>query len=138
MNITREVVRDLLPLYISGEASPDSRALVEGFLREDTELARLAESLRAQELAPSGTPAPPDPGRVALERTRALLHRRSLLLGLALLFTGLPLSFAGDSTGLRFLLLRDAPGLGSALLAVAAGLWVAYGVTVRRSRVTGL
>jgi hypothetical protein len=61
-----------------------------------------------------------------------------LLLGLALFFTGLPLSFVADSGGLRFLLLRDAPELAGLFLAAAAGLWTAFGVTVRRLKVTGL
>ena len=47
MNVTREIVKDLLPLYVSGEASADTRTLVESFLREDPELARLVDALRA-------------------------------------------------------------------------------------------
>lgn len=39
-NITRDVISDLWPLYASGEASPDTRALVEAFLREDPEFAQ--------------------------------------------------------------------------------------------------
>ena len=139
MNVTREIVKDLLPLYASGEASPDSRALVESFLRADPELARLADALRVGELPPlPEAPMPPDAGRAALERTKGLLRRRTWFLALALFFTGLPLSFVFDGTGLRFLLLRDAPVLGSASLAVAAALWIGYGATTRRLRVTGL
>lgn len=139
MNVTRSIVKDLLPLYVSGEASSDTRALVESFLREDPELARLAEVLRAEELAPPRGPAvTPDSGRATLERTKALLRRRTWLLAFALFFSGLPLSFVAGDDGLRFLLLRDAPALASASLAVAAALWVAYGLTARRLRVTGL
>ncbi len=139
MNVTREIVKDLLPLYVSGEASPDSRALVEAFLREDPQLARLADAMRAEELSPTQEASvPPGVGRAALERTKGLLRRRTWLLALALFFSALPLSCAGDDTGLKFLLLRDAPALASASLAVAAALWIAYAVTVRRLRVTGL
>jgi anti-sigma factor RsiW len=138
MNITRDVARDLLPLVSAGEASADSRALVEEFLRNDPELARLAEALREQKFTAPVPPPPPGRERAALERTRTLLRRRSLLLGLALFFTGLPLSFVADSGGLRFLLLRDAPELAGLFLAAAAGLWTAFGVTVRRLKVTGL
>ncbi len=139
MNVTREIVKDLLPLYVSGEASPDSRVLVESFLREDPELARLADALRAEELAPArGASAPPGAGREALSRAKSLLRRRTRLLAFALLFSGLPLTCAFDQTGVRFLLLRDAPALASASLAVASVLWIAYAVTVRRLRVTGL
>ena len=138
MNITRDVAKDLLPLVAAGEASADSRALVEEFMRNDPELARLAEALREPELDVPGPPAPLERERAALERTRTLLRRRSWLLGLALFFTGLPLSFVADSDGVRFLLLRDAPALAGLFLAAAAGLWTAFGVTVRKLRVTGL
>ena len=139
MNVTREIVKDLLPLYVSGEASPDTRALVEAFLREDPELLRLADALRAEELAPTREPsASPGAGRAALERTKTLLRRRTWLMALALFFTGLPLSFVFGDSGLRFLLIRDAPALGSVSLAVAAALWIAFGITARRLRVSGL
>ena len=139
MNVTREIVKDLLPLYVSGEASADTRALVEEFLREDQELARLADALRAEELAPArGESAPSGSGRAALSKTKGLLRRRTWTLALALFFTALPLSFDFGDAGLRFLLIRDAPALGAASLAVACALWIAYAVTVRRLRVTGL
>jgi RNA polymerase sigma-70 factor (ECF subfamily) len=139
MNVTREIVKDLLPLYVAGEASPDTRALVESILRDDAELVRLADALRAEKLAgPRGSSAPPGAARAALLRTQDLLRRRTWFLALALFFSGLPLSFVAGDSGLRFLLIRDAPALGSASLAVAVALWIAYAVNARRLRVTGL
>ena len=41
MTVTQNVVMDLLPVYLSGEASPDTRELIEEFLRQDPELARV-------------------------------------------------------------------------------------------------
>jgi hypothetical protein len=43
MEITRNVIVDLLPLYLSGEASPDTNVLVGKFLETDPELAQLAQ-----------------------------------------------------------------------------------------------
>ena len=43
MNVTRDVITDLWPVYASGEASPDTRALVEAFLQGDPEFARLIQ-----------------------------------------------------------------------------------------------
>ena len=40
MNVTREVILDLLPVYLSGEASPATRTLVEEYLKQDAELAQ--------------------------------------------------------------------------------------------------
>jgi hypothetical protein len=43
MEITRDVILDLLPLYLAGEGSPVTRALVEQYLETDSALARLAK-----------------------------------------------------------------------------------------------
>ena len=43
MEVTRDVILDLLPLYIAGEVSDDSRALVEGYLETDPALAKIAK-----------------------------------------------------------------------------------------------
>ena len=43
MEITRNVILDLLPLYLADEASADTRALVENYLESDPTLAKLAE-----------------------------------------------------------------------------------------------
>jgi len=40
MNVTRDVILDLLPLYLADEVSADTRALVEAYLETDPELAR--------------------------------------------------------------------------------------------------
>jgi anti-sigma factor RsiW len=139
MNVTRDIVKDLLPLYVAGEGSPETRAAVESFLESDPELARIADALRADELAAAHAAAtPPGENRAALVRTKALLRRRSWLLSFAIFFTGLPLSFAADQNGVRFFFLRDAPALASASLAAGAALWIVYFVTSRRLRVTGL
>jgi heme/copper-type cytochrome/quinol oxidase subunit 4 len=42
MNVTRDVMNDLLPLYFSGEASADTRVLVEEYFREHPEFEREA------------------------------------------------------------------------------------------------
>ena len=39
MNVSRNVIHDLVPLYLADEASADTRALIEEFLAADPELA---------------------------------------------------------------------------------------------------
>jgi len=134
--LTREVVKDLLPLYAAGEASQDSRALVEEWLRTDPELARLAAELQGGGAPPAEARA--GAGRKELATARALLRKRSWLMGLAILFTGLPLSFVFDEHGLQLFMLRDAPRTSAALWAIAAGLWVGFGAVSRKLKVTGL
>lgn len=50
MEISRNVILDLLPLYIADEASPETRALVEAYLDTDPELAKIADKLSGAEL----------------------------------------------------------------------------------------
>ena len=51
MNVTREVILDLLPLYLAGEASPATRALVEEYLKQDSELAQRVREQSAADFA---------------------------------------------------------------------------------------
>lgn len=41
--VTRDVILDLLPLYLADEVSADTRLLVETYLEQDPTLARIAE-----------------------------------------------------------------------------------------------
>jgi hypothetical protein len=50
MDIPRNVILDLLPLYIADEASPETRVLVAEYLESDPELARIADKLSGAEL----------------------------------------------------------------------------------------
>ncbi len=44
MNVTRDVITDLLPLYFAGDASEDTRRLVEDFFRESPDFERVARA----------------------------------------------------------------------------------------------
>ena len=50
MKVTRNVILDLLPLYIAGEVSDDTRTIIEDYLKTDSELAGIAERLSKTEL----------------------------------------------------------------------------------------
>jgi hypothetical protein len=57
MKITRNVILDLLPLYLADEVSEDTRALVEKYLKTDPQLAKVAKQSAAMEL-PGDIPVP--------------------------------------------------------------------------------
>jgi hypothetical protein len=89
MNITRDVIIDLWPLYIAGEASPDTRILVEEFIRQDPEFARLLhESKETDMLNPTTPELPPDHEAKTLNRTKKILQGYDWLLFFAMLFSG--------------------------------------------------
>jgi hypothetical protein len=69
---TREVILDLLPVYLSGEASPATRALDEEFMKQDAELAqriRLQWAENFAKIVPSALP--PEQGAYQSERGHA-------------------------------------------------------------------
>ncbi len=57
MEITKNVILDLMPLYLADEVSADTRALIEEYLETDPELAEIAKQSAAVEL-PGDIPIP--------------------------------------------------------------------------------
>jgi len=130
MNVTRDVVKDLLTVYLAGEASVDTRTLVDEWLRSDPELAAQTDRARASEL-PVVDASPVSVERRALDRTRRHLSWRSTALGAAIYFSALPLSVTFNSDGFQGLLLEDWTARLPAL-AIAAALWIVYWRMSRR------
>ena len=139
MTVTRDVVRDLLPVYLSGEASADTRRLVETFLVGDPALAQEVEAARGDDFELPATPAPGTTSeKESLDQTRRLLKHRTSTLVVAAIFTVLPLSFAFDESGITFLLVRDKPKIAIAWWLTAAIMWISHFIIRRRTRVSGL
>ena len=139
MNVSRDVILDLLPLYLAGEASTATRELVETHLKEDPELAqklrlRWAENFR--QIAPSTLS--PDLELKSLRRTRGLLGLRQWCFGFAIAFTSIALAIRvsfhqGHLAEFRPMLL-DYPGpLGTCLL-LGIACWISYALLRRRLR----
>jgi hypothetical protein len=131
MNVTREIIIDLLPIYLAGEASMDTRALVESFLKQDPEL---AGRIRGQwmENMTKAVPSslPPELELKALRRTRTLLGAQKWLLGLSFFFTAMLLSNEfriddGHITEFHFLI-RNYPVASSICATLAAAFWISY------------
>jgi len=58
MDISRNVILDLLPMYLADEVSPETRNLVEKYLETDQELARLARTQKKSLELPQDIPLP--------------------------------------------------------------------------------
>ena len=76
MTVTRDVILDLLPLYLSGEASSETRELVKEHLDNDPDLARLASQWK--ERLPESPPVPvnPDAQAVAYQEAKRQIANR--------------------------------------------------------------
>jgi hypothetical protein len=142
MNVTREVILDLLPLYLAGEASSDTHALVEEYLARDAEFAGFVERQRREfDVTPPLTP-PPGLELKALRRARRLLGYQRWLFGFGIGFTALSLTSEFSTEGGRLngfhFLIRDYPLQFGACAALALVCWSAYFIIRRRVRVTAL
>lgn len=142
MNLERDVILDLLPLYAAGELTPASRKLVEEALAADPGLRKLAAALSAS-AAPAtltqldsqldallGSALPPAAAKPTAEeekrsfsRARRLMGLRSILIGAAIFTTLAIFTFWVDQDGVT-MLLQMFPALVRNLVLVAVLLWV--------------
>ena len=136
MPVTENVIRDLLPVYAAGEASPDTRALVEEYLKTAPELKATIDSAATLEI-PSAAP-PPELGPRALQQTRDLLARKTFLTGFSFYFSTLPLAFLDRAWRIPLLPYRGCLIMATLCLLVGLGGWVAFFKTCRDLRATGL
>lgn len=137
--LSHEVMNDLLTLYLAGEASPETKALIESYARDHADF---AARLRASDTYALPNVAPParfirDTQLMALERTREFIRLRTVFTASGILFTLLPLVFTFDATGAQFLILGRHPGLVWSFWSLAAASWVAWYVMRRRVRAAG-
>jgi hypothetical protein len=143
MDVTREVILDLLPLYLAGDVSPATRALVEEYLKQDPELAQRLRVQWAEGLeraAPSGLP--PQLEIKSLNRTRRLLKIQRRLFGFALAFAAFGLSIEFSTRNGHFhefhFLVRDYPEIFGVYLGLSLVCWIAYFFVKNRIRTAGL
>lgn len=129
MNVTREVVTDLLPIYFAGEASGDTKVLVEDYFRQDPDFERIARSAATPlETLRSAAPiaASSEKEKRYLESVLWGLRRRKWLFGASLVWTLLPLSDFTHGHIVSLLMVRDAPWHAAFDWSLAAVLWFLY------------
>jgi len=105
MAVTRDVILDLLPLYLSDEASPDFQALVKEHLESDPELNRLATQWKERLPEPPPAPVNPDAQAIAYQEAKRQITNRVITLAAAIAFGTLVVAAVG-LIGAMFLLAR--------------------------------
>ncbi len=93
LEVTRDVVSDLWPLYRAGEASAETSALMSNYLAGDPELAAELERNQAMNVMPPITLSP-EAERRMLDDARSRANHRLLLIGGAIAVVAF-LSLAG-------------------------------------------
>ena len=133
MNISKDVINDLLPLYFSEDCSADTMQLVEEYLKSNPDFEKWAKRLNKN-------PFPKDiPQNLqitdemnSLLKTRRLLKARGIFMGFAIFFSLVPFSFF-ISEEHSFFMLLDAP-LSALFFAICSiPLWIGYFIVKRKS-----
>ena len=133
MNITKDIINDLLPLYVVNECSADSRALVGDYLRQHPkEAAELLRIMSTTVLRTAPLAARLDEME-SLRRARRLVRRRAWLMAPAIFFSLAPFSFAYTG-GRTYWFLLEAPKAALVYGALGVVFWIAYFVVRHRSR----
>ena len=130
--LSDSVIEDLLTLYLADEASKDTRALIEGHLENNPELAeRVARSQSLDLPEPELDPSEKEREMKSIERTKKLIRRQSWLAGLAVFFTAALFSFGSfDERGLHWIVLGSKSW---PVYAIGAAIcWIAWLTTRRR------
>ncbi|MGB6423243.1 MAG: hypothetical protein WBF05_15525 [Anaerolineales bacterium] len=88
MEITRNVILDLLPLFLANEVSADTRALVKEYLETDPELADIANQTETMEL-PKDIPIPltEEDRMEAYREAKRFIFLRTAILAISISFT---------------------------------------------------
>ena len=87
MNVTKDVITDLWPLYADGSATADSRALVEEYLREHPEWSKKLGDVAPSSTWLSSAGVAPDQEVQMLNRIKKRMQFVRILLLLAMIFT---------------------------------------------------
>ena len=138
MNVSRDVIADLWLVYTSGEASEDTRKIVEDFLEKDPEFATILKQERSNQMFDTPKPPSADQEMRALRATRKRLRSQRILMAFAIFFSLAPLSSYGNSSeGLVGMMLIDSPTSAAVYFAIGLILWGAYFLHARGLRVKG-
>ena len=136
-NISRDVVLDLLPAYLSGEVSGDTRTLIETYMKQDPEFAAQVKEESKAIFAPSPSRAMPDREMEAMRRTKRLLRRRGWFMGAAIFFTMFAISFHVGPEGVEWTW-QASPATCVLCGMMAVVFWIAYFRSRYRLKTTGV
>lgn len=131
MNITRNVIIDLLPLYLAEEASEDTRQLVEAYLATDPSLTKLAEQAwLSQSIEDVPHTLNKEQELKSLEKAKRYTQQRNLFMSMAFLFTGLLLAFRFEGSDVTWFWNGTPAALPVFVLAFFS--WIMFAHSVRK------
>lgn len=88
MQLTRDIILDLLPLYLAGDVSDETRVVIEQYLQDDPKLQLLlTEMQQTNPLTDIPIPLNEEHEMKTLQKIKRLTFQHNLFLALALFFT---------------------------------------------------
>jgi anti-sigma factor RsiW len=84
MNVTRDIVLDVLPLYLAGEARPETVAAVEAFLAENPELAQTVAEVQLPRLKEVPKPISMEAEMEAYKKANMIMTVRTIVLAVVI------------------------------------------------------
>jgi hypothetical protein len=133
MNVTKDIINDLIPLYVANDCSADTRTLVEEYLQQHPQ-----EAVELQRISNTAVPDAVPPAKNldevrAFREARRRLRLRSTVMALAIFFSLAPMSsFVDDRRS--WWMLRDAPGTALIYAVIGVVFWIIYAVDRNRSK----
>ncbi len=134
MNVTKNIITDLLPLYYAEECSEDTKRLVEEYLQKNPELKEQAKYY-SQNPLPKQVPQSLNKNdeMKSLVKTRKLLKVRSFVMGLAILCSLAPFSFHVTEGKFYWLMLTTSTGSALIYGIIAIISWTVYFTLKRKT-----
>jgi len=133
VTITSEIVRDLLPSYLSGTASSETVRLVDDYLKENPEFLESMDTRLESVLGKKSRNGELE--LKALERTRSLIRGKVGFKVCAIFFTLSLFSFEIGKEGFRWLVMGE-PGPMIVLGTMAVVSWAGFFVMREKVRMT--
>ena len=138
MKVTHDVIIDLLPLYFSGEASEDTKVLIDTYFEQNSEFAEKAKATSKQNITNEiPITLTKEDEMDTFNKTKKFIKLRSWLLGFAIFFTLAPASVA-HIDGKTYWFATEASLTALAYGLVGVTFWVSYFITRHKIRTTGL
>ncbi len=132
MNITKDVITDLLPLFVSDECSSDTKKLVDEYLKEHPEFAEQIKKFSHNPL-PDAIPRRlnKEEELKTLAKTQRLLKWRTWSMAFAIFCSLAPFSVL-HTGGKTYWLFLESPMSASIYAVFAVLFWIGYFMTKRK------
>ena len=130
MNVTRDVIIDLLPLYLAEEASEDTRQLVETYLAADPDLKKLTDQTRKPETI-EDIPyiLNKEHEMKSLEKIKRYMKQRNTFMSMSFLFTGLLIAFRFEGSSISWFW-SETPAAAFPIFVLALSGWIGLAYSI--------